>query len=63
MSWIAVTLGDTVVSHASKTPHVVSLSTSDAEYITTRDWVEEDLFMRAVLSFIAPETTTRGLRR
>ena len=33
VSGVAVTLGGTVVSHASKTQHVVSLSTSEAEYI------------------------------
>ena len=33
VSGIAVTLGGTVVSHASKTQHVVSLSTLEAEYI------------------------------
>ena len=56
MSEIAVTSGDTVVSHASKTQHVVSLSTSEAECIAAGDWVKEALFVRAVLSFIAPKT-------
>ena len=55
-SGIAVTLGGTVVSHASKTQRVVSLSTSEAEYIAAGDGVKEALFVRAVLSFIAPET-------
>ena len=32
MSGIAVTLGGTVVSHASKTQRTVSLSTSETEY-------------------------------
>ena len=56
VSEIAVTLGGTVVSHASKTQHAVSLSTSEAEYIAAGDGVKEALFVRAVLSFIAPET-------
>ena len=56
VSGIAVTLGGTVVSHASKTQRVVSLSTSEAEYIAAWDGVKESLFERAVLSFIAPET-------
>ena len=34
VSGIALTLGGTVVSHASKTQRAVSLSTSEAEYIT-----------------------------
>ena len=53
----AVTLGDTVVCHASKTQHVVSLSISEAEYIAAGDRVKEALFVRAVLSFIALETS------
>ena len=56
VSGIAVTLGGTVVSHTSKTQHVVPLSTSEAEYIATGDGVKEALFVRAVLSFITPET-------
>ena len=34
----------------------MSLSTSEAEYIAARDGVKEALFVRAVLSFIAPDT-------
>ena len=60
VSGIAVTLGGTVVSHASKTQHVVSLSTSEAEYIAAGDGVKEALFVNVVLSFIAPKT--RGAR-
>ena len=56
VSGIAVTLGGIVVSHASKTQRVVSLSTSEAEYIAAGDGGKEAIFVRAVLSFIAPET-------
>ena len=56
VSGIAVTLGGTVVSHASKTQRVVSLSTSEAEHITAGDGVREALFVRAILSFDAAET-------
>ena len=72
VSWIAVILGGTVVSHTNKTQHVESLSTSDADLIGARDGVKEALFVRAALSFVAPETswastkslkTTMGLRR
>ena len=59
---IAVTLGGTVVSHASKTRHVVSLSISKAEYVATGDGVKEALFVRAVLSFIAPETSRASIK-
>ena len=40
VSGIAVTLGGTVVSHASKTQRVVSLSTSEAEHIAAGDGVK-----------------------
>ena len=56
VSGIAVTLGGTVVRHASKTQRVVSLSTLEAEYIAAGDGVKEALFVQAVLSFIAPKT-------
>ena len=56
VSEIAVTLGGTVVSHTIKTHRIVSLSTSEAEYIAAGADVKEALFVCAVLSFIAPET-------
>ena len=56
VSGIAVTLGGTVGSHTNKTQRIVSLSTSEAEYIAAGDGVKEALFVCAVLSFIAPET-------
>ena len=62
VSGIAVTLGGTVVSHASKTQRVVSLSTSEAEYIAVGDGVKEALFVRAGLSFIAPETCGASIK-
>ena len=55
VSGIAVALEGTAVSHASKTQRVVSLSTSEAEYRAAGDDVKEALFVRAILSFIAPE--------
>ena len=54
VSGIVVTSGGTVVSHASKTQRVVSLSASDAEYISAGDGVKEALFVRAVLSSLRP---------
>ena len=62
VSRIAVTLGGTVVSHARKTQHVVSLSTSEAEYIAAGDGVEKALFVRAVVSFIAAETSGTSIK-
>ena len=62
VSGIAVTLGGTVVSHTSKTQSVVSLSTSEAEYIAAGEGVKEALFARAVVSFIAPETSGASIK-
>ena len=58
----ALTLGGTVVSHASKTHHVVPLSTSEAEYIATEDGVKGALFVHAVMSYIAPETSRGSIK-
>ena len=51
-----------VVSHASKTQHVVSLSISEVEYIAAGDGFKEALFVHAVLSFIAPETSGASIK-
>ena len=73
VSGIAVTLGGTVVSPASKTRYVVSLSTSEEECIPTGDGVKEALFVRVpfclsvrprrVEQALRSLRTTRGLRR
>ena len=62
VSGIVVTLGGIVVSHASKARHVVSLSPPEAEHIVARYGVKETLFVRAVLSFIAPETSRARIK-
>ena len=62
VSGIGVTLGGTVVSHASKTQHVVSLSTSEEDYIAAGDEVKEALLVCAVLSFIASETSGTSVK-
>ena len=62
VSGIAVTLGGPVVSHTSKTQHVVSLSNSEAKYIAAGYAVKEALFVRAVLSLIKPETSKVSIK-
>ena len=62
VSGIEIILEGTVVSHASKTHHVVSLSTSEAGYIAAGDGVNEALFVRAVLSFIGLETSRASIK-
>ncbi|CAB1104728.1 unnamed protein product [Ectocarpus sp. CCAP 1310/34] len=59
VSGLATTVGGTVVSHGSKTQSIVSLSSTEAEYIAAGEGVKESLFVRAVLSFVAPETRGR----
>ena len=54
---IAATLRGTDVSHASKTQHVVSLSTSEVAYIVAGDRVKKVVFVRVILFFVAPETS------
>ena len=73
VSGTAVTFGGTVVSHASKTRYVVSLSTSEEEYIPAGAGVKEALFVhvpfcvslrpRRVEQASRSLRTTRGLRR
>ena len=57
VSGLATTVGGTVISHGSKTQAIVSLSSTEAEYIAAGEGVKEALFVRAVLSFVAPETS------
>ena len=40
----------------------MSLSTSEAEHIAAGDGVKEALFVRAILSFIAPETSGTSIK-
>ncbi|CAB1112182.1 unnamed protein product [Ectocarpus sp. CCAP 1310/34] len=61
-SGVATTVGGTVVSHGSKTQSIVSLSSTEAEYIATGEGVKGALFVRAVLSFIAPETSGSSIQ-
>lgn len=50
------------MSHTSKTQRVVALSTAEAEYIAAGEGVKEALFVRAVLSFVAPETNGASIQ-
>lgn len=59
---LAVTIGSTVVCAATKTQPVTAQSTSEAEYIAAGEGVKEALFVRGVLSFIAPETSGAKIR-
>ncbi|CAB1102057.1 unnamed protein product [Ectocarpus sp. CCAP 1310/34] len=62
MSGLATTVGGTVVSHGSKTQSIVSLSSTEAEYIAAGEGVKEALFVRDVLSFVAPEPSGSSIQ-
>ncbi|CAB1096963.1 unnamed protein product [Ectocarpus sp. CCAP 1310/34] len=59
---LAVTVGGTVVCASTKTQPVTAQSTTEAEYIAAGEGVKEALFVRGVLSFIAPETSDATIR-
>eukprot|EP00903_Cladosiphon_okamuranus_P011970 g11242.t1 len=54
---LAVTVGGKVVCAATKTQPVAAQSTTEAEYKAAGEGEKEALFVRGVLSFIAPETS------
>ena len=54
VSGVAVTLGNSVVSWVSSTQKIVTLSTTEAEYVALGDGVKEALFAKSVLYFIVP---------
>ena len=51
---VAVTVGKSSVSWFSSTQKIVTLSTTETEYIALGDGVKEALFVKGVLSFIIP---------
>ncbi|CAB1113755.1 unnamed protein product [Ectocarpus sp. CCAP 1310/34] len=59
---LAVTVDGTVVCASTKTQPVTAQSTTEAEYIAAGEGVKEALFVRGVLSFIAPETSGATIR-
>ena len=52
VSGVPVTVGKSSVSWFSSTQKIVTLSTTEAEYIALGDRVKEALFVKGVLSFI-----------
>ena len=62
MSGVAVTLGKSSVSWFSSTPKVVTLSTTEAEYVALGYGVKEALFVEGVLSFIIPSISDNCIK-
>ena len=54
VSGVALTVGRSSVSWFSSTQKIVTLSTTEAEYVALGDGVKEALFVKEVLSFIIP---------
>ncbi|CAN0238053.1 unnamed protein product [Pylaiella littoralis] len=54
VSGVAVIVGNSTVNWVSSTQKIVTLSTTEAEYVALADGVKEVLFLKSVLSFIVP---------
>ena len=59
VSRVVVTLGSATVSWLSSTQKIVTLSTTEAEYVALGDGVKEALFAKAVASFLVPGLTEK----
>ena len=62
VSGVAVTVGNSTVGWSSSTQKIVTLSTTDAEYVVLGDGVKEGLFVEAVLSFIVPSRSEKSIK-
>ena len=59
MSGLVVTLGSATVGWLSSTQKIVTLSTTEAEYVALGDGVKEGLIVKAVASFLVPGLTEK----
>ena len=62
VSGVAVTVGNSTVSWFSSTQKIVTLSTTEAEYVALGDGVKEGLLVKAVLSFIVPSLSEKSTK-
>ena len=62
VSGVAVTVGKSSVSWFSSTQRIVTLSTTEAEYVALGDGVKEALFVKGVLSFIIPSISENCIK-
>ena len=62
MSGVAVTVGKSSVSWFSSTQNIVTLSTTEAEYVALGGGVKEALFVDGVLSFIIPSISENCIK-
>ena len=61
VSSVAVMLGNIAVSASSTTQHCVTLSTSEAEYVTMAHGAKTALAIKAVLDFVQPHLSGRAI--
>ena len=57
-----VTLGNATVGSISSTQRIVTLSTTDAEYVALGDGVKEVLFAKSVASFLVPSLSQKTIK-
>ena len=62
MSGVIVTVGKSSVSWFSSTQKIVTLSTTEAEYVALGGGVKEALFVKGVLSFIIPSISENCIK-
>ena len=62
MSGVAVTVGKSSVSWFSSTQKIVTLSTTEAEYVALGDGVKEALFAKGVHFFIIPSISENCIK-
>ena len=62
VSGVAVTVSNSIVCWSSSTQKIVTLSTTEAEYVALGDGVKERLFVKAVLSFIVPSLSEKSVK-
>ena len=59
VSGVVVTLGNATVGWISSTQRIVTLSTTEAEYVALGDGVQEVLFAKSVMSFLVPSLSQK----
>ena len=62
MSGVAVAAGNSTVRCSINTQKIVTLSTTEAEYVALGDGVKEGMFVKAVLSFIVPSLSVKSVK-
>ena len=62
VSGVSVTVGKSSASWFSSTQKIVTLSTTEAEYVALGDGISEALFVKGVLSFIIPSISENCIK-